>query len=180
MRCDRVRRILATKAARELTPREAQVLSVHLEECRACAALEDELDRTWRALECHPSATVSEDFLPRLRARLRAEQTEPRSGWSRRPAWSWRWAALAVGLTLAAVILSRDVQLRHEGRQAGVAADRDRRDDQFLEDLEQTLQYSAADTLSAFDSWPFAPQESTAPEPSKAGPAKKLKQKEPS
>jgi predicted anti-sigma-YlaC factor YlaD len=182
MRCDHVRRFLARKAARDLTPREARVLAEHLNACRECAALEDQLDRTWRALECHPSVTVSEGFLPQLKAKLRAEKTKSRSGWIHHHAWGWRWAALAVGVTLAAVFLTRDGQLRHEARQAGQHAgaltDRDQRDEQFLEDLEQTLQYSAADALSAFDSWPIAPQESKASEPSNAGPAKKLKQKE--
>ena len=181
MQCDPIRRILARKAVRDLTPGEARELAEHLNVCRECAVLEDQLDRTWRALECHPSLAVSEGFLPQLRAKLRAEELRPRTRWISHPAWRWRWAALAVGIALAAVLLTRDGLLRQDTRQAGhagTATDRDRRDEQFLEDLEQTLQYSAADTLSAFDSWPFAPQDSTASESSKAGPAQKLKKKE--
>ncbi len=184
MRCDQARRMSERKAARGLSPRDEEILAEHLSACTECTALESQLDRTWQALEHHPSIEVSEKFLPQLRAKLRAENPEPRRGWVWRPAWGWRWAAVAVGIALAVVILARSGQLRHETGSkpphATIISDRDRRDDQFLEDLERTLQYSAADTLSAFDSWPYAPQDSPAYEPTKILPAKNPKQKEPS
>src|SRR5512136_2933633 len=117
MRCDHVRRILARKAVRDLTPGEARVLADHLRVCPECAGMEDELDRTWRALERHPSVSVSDKFLPELRAKLRAEKTSSRHGWLRLPVWSWRWAALAVSIFLAVVILSRDGLLHREAGQ---------------------------------------------------------------
>ncbi len=184
MRCDQARRMSERKAAQGLSARDERSLAGHLSTCPACAALEDQLNRTWQALGLHPSIEVSEKFMPLLRAKLRAENPEPRRGWVWLPAWGWRWAAAAVAVTLAVVILTRSGQFRHEvdskSPHASITSDGDRRDDQFLEDLERTLQYSAADTLSAFDSWPYAPQDSPAYEPSKAQPAKKLKQKEPS
>lgn len=184
MRCDHTRRMLARKASRDLSARDQQMLASHLSSCAECAAFQDQLDRTWSALEYHPSLEVSEDFLPRLKAKLGAGEALPRSAWTWRPAWGWQWAALAVCITLAVVILTRGGQLRHSvppaNQGTSMTADRDQRDEQFLQDLEQTLQFSVADALSAYDSWPATAQESSTPEPSKAGPAKKMKQKEPS
>ncbi len=183
MRCDQARRMLARKASRDLKPRDEKALASHLNSCTECAAFQDQLDRTWDALECHPSVEVSEDFIPKLKAKLKADEALPRSFWTWRPAWGWQWAALAVGITLAVVILTRGGQFRHSVPPANPGAslsNRDRSDEQFLQDLEKTLQYSVSDALSAYDSWPATEQESAAPAPGKTAPTKKIKQKEPS
>ncbi len=183
MRCDHARRMLARKASQDLDARDEELLASHLGGCAECSTFQDQIDRTWSALECHPTVEVSEDFIPRLKARLRADEARPHSAWRRLPAWRWQWAALALGITLAAVILSREGQLRDSAppaNQGAGYADRDRKDEVFLQDLEKTLQYSVADALSAYDSWPATEQESSTPQPGNEVPAKKIKQKEPS
>jgi predicted anti-sigma-YlaC factor YlaD len=184
MRCDQVHGMMARKASEGLSPRAEQTLVDHLRSCSECAALEDQLGRTWNALECHPSLEVSADFLPRLKAKLKTEQATPRAGRAWQPAWGWQWAAVAVCITLAVLILAKTGQFRHSTQRVdqgtNVAAERDRKDEQFLQDLEQTLQYSAADSLSTYDAWQASILEPTALESLKARPVAKTKKKEPS
>lgn len=184
MQCDHARRMLARKASQELDPCDQQALASHLGSCAGCADFQEQLDRTWSALAHYPTLKVSEDFLPRLRTKLNTNEAPPRSAWKWRAAWGWQWAALAVCVTLAVVILTRDGQLRHSPSRGiitpSATADGDRRDEQFLQDLEQTLQYSAADALSIYDSWPDTGQEVSSSGASKAESPKKMKQKEPS
>jgi hypothetical protein len=174
--------MLARKASREISPHEAKLLAEHLSTCPQCAGLEDQLERTWSALGCHPSVEPSPDFLPRLKARLRAEQTAQGAGRTWRRDLRWQWMALAACLLLAAVLLTRNGQLRHsalppdQGR--NLAADRDSWDEQFLQDLEQTLQRSDAEYLSAYSSWPGAGNEAASLELPKARLANETKKKE--
>jgi len=75
----------------------------------------------------------------------------------------WQWVALATGILLAAVLLVKDTPV-FRGASSGeppikMAADRDRADDQLLEDLERILQRSEEDYLAAYDAWPVSLQE---------------------
>jgi anti-sigma factor RsiW len=184
MRCDQVHRMMARKAAEGLSPRDEKTLMEHLHSCSECAALEDQIDRTWNALASHPAVEVSADFVPRLKAILRIESATPQTGRAWRQVWGWRWATVAICIALAVVIISKSGQLRRgiHGVDQGtnVAAERDRRDEQLLQDLEQTLQYSAADSLSTYDAWQASILEPTALESLKAIPVAKTRQKEPS
>ncbi len=184
MRCEHTRRMLARKVSGELSARDEQALASHLRSCADCASFQDQLDRAWNALAYYPPLEVSADFVPKLKAKLRTAAIPRRPAWSWQPSWGWQWAALAVCLTLAVVFLTRDGLLRHSGTPANsgtsVTADRDRKDEQFLQDLEQTLQYSVADALSAYDSWPDTGRESSSAGLPENGPSKKMKQKEPS
>jgi hypothetical protein len=184
MRCDQAHRIMARKASEDLSPRDQQTLADHLRGCCACAAFEDQLNRTWNALACHPPLEVSADFLPRLKAKLKTEQAVPRRAKAWRPAWGWQWAAATVCIALALVFLAKTGMFRQSTRgvdqSTNVAAERDRRDEQFLQDLEQTLKYSAADSLSTYDAWQASILEPAALESIKAMPVAKAKKKEPS
>jgi hypothetical protein len=182
MRCNRARRLLERKASREISPHKAELLADHLGKCPQCAGLEDQLERAWSALGCHPSVEPSPDFLPRLKARLRAEQTVQGAGGTWRHNLKWQWVALGACLLLVAVLLTRNGQLRHGAlppdQGLNLATDRDRKDEQFLQDLEQTLQRSDAEYLSAYSAWPGAANEAAHLELPKARPVDETKKKE--
>ena len=161
MRCNRARRISAWKASRGISVRDERLLADHLRACPECARLQDQLERTWRALEHIPSFEPSPDFVPKVKARIRAERDVPRSAPNWRPGVAWKWAALAAGVMLVAVLLTKNGPLRHEviPPNHGVnVTDHDSWDEEFLQDLELTLQQSDADYLSTYDSWPGAAQ----------------------
>lgn len=172
MRCKRARRLLELKASQGLSPRDGKLLADHLTVCPECAEMETQLERTWEVLGHYLPVEPSPDFLPRMKARLRAERPAPRPGWNWHPRLGWQWLALAACVALFAVLLSKSGQLRQDdpGPSPAVktATDHDRADDQFLEDLERTLQHSDADYLSTYDSWPAAMQDFVGPEPSPA------------
>ncbi|MGA2261035.1 MAG: hypothetical protein ABSH28_06335 [Acidobacteriota bacterium] len=183
MRCTRAQSILARKAARGISADDERLLVEHLRACPECAGLEDELERTWSALECHPLVKPSPDFVPRLKAKLRAEREASPVLWTWRPDRKWQWLAAAACILLATVLLTRNGPLRHNTQPANqelgmAAADRDRGDEKILQDLEQTLEYSDADYLSAYDLWPGSPRETTNSAPPKAGLNYKTKRKE--
>ncbi|MBZ5499286.1 MAG: hypothetical protein LAP85_23050 [Acidobacteriia bacterium] len=183
MRCNRARRMLAQKASQDISIHDEHLLADHLSACAECARLEEELERTWSALGCHPTVEPSADFLFRIKARLQAGEVAPGGLWNRLPALRWQWVALAGCALLAAVLLTKGGQLRQPPQSPepgkNITANHDRWDEQFLDDLEQTLQYSAADALSAYDSWPVTALDTPGPEASRSRPAVKLKKKEP-
>jgi len=179
MRCTQARRLMEMQAAQGIGPDPERQLAEHLAGCPECSGLARQLDRVWDALAWHPRVEPSPDFLPRLRARIRAEEETHRSG--RPPAWQWRWAALGAAVLLAIAILSRQggiqppVAITPDG--ASAAMERDSWDEQFLEELEQTLHRSDADLLSTYDSWPASAQE-PAISPYRAVPERNSKRKE--
>jgi len=158
MNCERARRMMARKASRDLAPHEEQALADHLSVCSGCARIEDELERTWSALGLYPSVESSPEFIPKLRAKLQVERPTP----AVRRTWqfgrNWQWAALAGCFLLAALVLTRTESMHRTAptpvQTAKTAADSDRSDEQFLQDLDDSLQHSAADCLSTYDSWP--------------------------
>ncbi len=182
MRCHRARRLLARKESQSISRREERILSGHLSICRECAGLEDQLERTWSALSCHPQIEPSPDFLATLRSKLRAEPASPASRQTRQFHLRWQWAALAAGILLAAILLTRDRPISRYTPTAKpgikIAADRDPGDEQFLEELARILQRSDTDYLATYDSWPGALQETGSMSPAKKGPVKSNVRKE--
>jgi len=182
MRCHRARRLLARKESRRISRREERILSDHLSICRECAGLEDQLERTWSALSHHPQIEPSPDFLAKLRFKLRAEPAPPESRQARHLSLRWQWVALAAGILLAAILLTRDRPISRHSPTAEpgikIAADRDRGDEQFLEELERILQRPDADYLATYDSWPGALQETGSISPAKQGPVESTVRKE--
>ncbi len=158
MNCERARRMMARKASRDLAPHEEQVLADHLSVCPGCARLENELERTWSALGLYPAVEPSPKFLPGLRAKLQLERPTPEVRWTWPFGRKWQWAAWAGCFLLAALVLTRTESMHRTAptpvQTAKTAADSDRADEQFLQDLDDSLQHSAADYLSTYDSWP--------------------------
>jgi hypothetical protein len=184
MSCRRARDIMEEKAAREINGCDEEWLQSHLRECPECAAIEGQLDRSWEALAAHPSVEPSAEFLPKLRSRIQAERNRSLSGWHRRPMLKWQLAALAVCVLITAVLLTKHdhflPNFQIAPKEAAGPADRDRADDQFLQDLETTLQNSIADTLSTYDSWTGMVSDPKGPEANKPKPAEGVtKKKEP-
>ncbi len=175
MNCKQARRLQAGKASRGLRPRDERLLADHLRVCPDCSALENEMERTWDAMACFPSLEPSAGFLSDLKARLRAEPASPgRREWSRRPGLVWQGMALAACLLLFAVLLTRigpDRRQAVTGPAAHPAADSDRWDEQFLEDLDRTLTRPDADYLAVYDSWPGTAQDHAAPAKGETRPA---------
>ena len=179
MHCKRARRLLSEKASRSLGSRNERMLADHLRGCSGCAGLERQMEQAWMAMECYPAVEPSSDFLPRLRTRLRAERAvPPRREWLRQPGLVWQGMALAAGLVLFAVLVTKGGPPRRQALPERPAAatiqDRDRWDEQFLEDLEQTLAQSDADYLSTYDAWPGIVHENAGREREKTTPAGKL------
>jgi hypothetical protein len=182
MRCDRARRLLELKTSHTLGQGRERELADHLGACPECAALEDELEQAWQALAWHPTVEPSPDFLFRLKARIRAEQFEPRPRSIWHPNLNWRWVGLAACILLAVVVLARFGPMRpHDSTRApgqNVAIEHDRWDDQFLEDLDQTLWRSDLDYLSTYDSWPASAQEPAGFSSKPGKPVERSKKKE--
>jgi hypothetical protein len=183
MNCRQAREITAAKAAGELWPPEEQELRKHFLECAGCAELEGQLECAWDALDCHPTLEPSAEFLPRLRSRIREDRLATPKPRSFGVPLGWQWAALAGCVVVAALFLIHSGVFRSDApvpeERAAVTASHDAGDEQFLRDLDRLMEYSAADSLSAYDSWPGAVQESTGQEAARPVPAKKLMKKEP-
>ncbi|MBP1595252.1 MAG: hypothetical protein H6Q05_629 [Acidobacteria bacterium] len=180
MRCYRARGLLRRKAAESLSDSQERRLEEHLGACLACSKLTEEIERAWAALGHLPTVEPSADFLPRLKARLREEDTSSRQGTG--PVRSWRWVAVAACVLLAAVFAARFETGRQnpspEERTAVSARDSNVPDEQFLQDLEEILQQSDVDFLSAYDVWPAVPQDAKDRGTRKAGEADGSKKKE--
>jgi predicted anti-sigma-YlaC factor YlaD len=182
MRCNQARRLLARMATLDLAPPEERRLKEHLSACAGCSTWAAQLARAWQALDHYPEVEVSPDFIPRFRARILAESRHSRTD---RPWWAgWRWAAAAAGILAAAVLISQIGYFQRSEPDAAaisqLAVERDQRDELFLQDLEQTLQTSAADFLSAYDSWPGEAPERVEDESVKSPASGKIMKKEPS
>jgi anti-sigma factor RsiW len=183
MNCRQAREIIAAQTAGDLAPQRLREMQEHIRTCEACAELDEQFRQTWDALSCHPTLEPSADFMLRLRSRIQAEEARESKARHFGSLLKWRWAALAVCALAAAVLLTRP-GLFHPGAPVSqepvpVAVGRDSGDEQLLRDLDKLLDYSAADALSAYDSWPGGPPEGTIPEMPNPIPAKKLMKKEP-
>jgi hypothetical protein len=182
MRCDQARRILERKASMEIDLDDERKLKEHQNVCPACAGLEDQLERTWHALEEIKPMEPSPDFLPRFRARLRDEEDRGTQGfpWQKGP--GWRWIALAACILLAAVLLTRTGLVRHGTSLApqvsDTSHDRDGWDERFLQDLDQALQHADLDYLATYDSWPETVPEAKSVAPADVRPGYHVKKKE--
>ena len=182
MRCFRARRLMSRRAAQGLSMHQEQMLQEHLVTCGACSRLTDELERAWKALEFHPILEPSADFIPRFKARLREEEPASREKPVWKPVLSWRWMAMAACILLAVVLISRHETGQQDSssppdRAAVSVADQSIPDEQFLQDLEEILQQSGTDVLSAYDVWPGIAQDSGNRESPKAGPAEGINKK---
>ncbi len=184
MRCYRARRLLARRESGSIKPRLEAILAEHLQSCPECGRMEAELEKTWNALGRCPGIEPSADFLPTLTKKLRAEQDLTRRARKLHFHVKWQWAALAAGALLAIVLLRHEGQLHHEVNPANqgmkASAESDRSDEQLLQDLEMMLQSADADYLSAYDSWPSSPLQTSDGKPSKQSPGTKTMRKEPS
>ncbi len=173
MHCHRARRLLEHKESQALPAREEGRLADHLQACTACRELQTQLDLTWKALGYHPSVEPSADFLEKVRDRIRDRPAEmlPVHGWNLKPAW--QWMALAACALLAAVIVVRNIGIFSEtqpvSQQTTVPSKPDLWDEQFLRDLEKTLQHSDAEVLSIYDTWPGFLQEGSNFDSSRGG-----------
>src|SRR5437867_9987484 len=136
MRCRTARRLAAELAeGAGGTPGQAD-LSVHLRSCPGCARLAEELARSWQALEAYPAIEPSNEFVPRLRARL--EIAEPRTAPEPfRPA-GWQWMALVATVLVAILVGVSGLDQPRAVTESGLSR-RDLADDRFLADLETTL-----------------------------------------
>lgn len=182
MRCKRARSLWVRKVSEGISPQQEKVLDDHLKACPACGRMETELEETWNALGSSPGIEPSADFLPRLRVKLQAEQSQPRPEQRRRLSLKWQWAALAACALLAAVLLTRNGQFRHEALPSSqgvkIATDSDHSDEQLLQDIERALQSADTDYLSTYDSWPDVARQSPGSETFKGNPANRTKRKE--
>lgn len=183
MNCRQAREIMAAHAADDPEPREERELRDHILGCASCAGLEDQLKRSWDALSCHPTLEPSAEFLPKLRRRIQAERAKAKGAWHLGLQHRWQWSALALGAVAIAVLLTRPGIFQSgapaPAEKGAASASRDAFDEQLLRDLDQLLEYSAADSLSAYDFWPGPVPEGPEPEIAKPIPAKKLMMKEP-
>ena len=181
MRCHRAQRLMTEKAERVIDPVNEQRLRNHLEKCSDCNSLEDQLDRIWDMLECQPAIEPAPESLLRIKELIREERLQSRPVGGLKPHVRWQWVALAACAILAAVLLTRNGPFHHTvtGEKAkATAADHDRWDEQFLQDLDETLSRSAADSLSTYDSWPGMAPEVSPPASSKTAPAIGMRKKE--
>jgi anti-sigma factor (TIGR02949 family) len=87
----------------ELAPDDARELEVHLRQCSACAELREDRVRLSAAIRTEvPALQAPTELRSRIRNQLRAEGRTDNIRPLNRSS-SWRWAALAAGVALAAV-----------------------------------------------------------------------------
>ena len=108
MRCHRIQKRLAVYQDGEVSGKERDRISAHLEGCPACRSAYAELEQVWQSMEIIPEIGVSAGFEGRLFERINAEP-EPRTVW--RFHWfpwvnQWRLApAMAAVVLLAGTVL---------------------------------------------------------------------------
>ncbi|MCX5826290.1 MAG: zf-HC2 domain-containing protein [Deltaproteobacteria bacterium] len=102
MRCHRIQKRLAVYQDGEVSGKERERISTHLEGCPACRSAYAELEQAWQSLEKIPEIQASAGFERRLSERINAVP-EPRSRW--RFLWgSWVYRAYPAP-AMAAVLL---------------------------------------------------------------------------
>ena len=108
MRCHRIQKRLAVYQDGEVSGKERERISTHLEGCPACRSAYAELEQAWQSLEKIPGIQASAGFEGRLFERINAVP-EPRSRW-RFPWVSWIYRAypapaMSVVLLLVGTVL---------------------------------------------------------------------------
>jgi anti-sigma factor RsiW len=102
MRCHRIQKRLAVYQDGEVSGKERERISTHLEGCPACRSAYAELEQAWQSLEKIPEIQASAGFERRLFERIDAVP-EPRSR------WRFRWVSwidrVCPAPTMATVLL---------------------------------------------------------------------------
>jgi anti-sigma factor RsiW len=108
MRCHRIQKRLAVYQDGEVSGKEREQITAHLEGCPACRIAYAELEQAWHRLEKIPEIQASPGFEERLFERINAVP-DPRTWWSFHwVPWvdQWRLApAMAAALLLVGTVL---------------------------------------------------------------------------
>jgi hypothetical protein len=165
MECRKVREIIEKAIEGSAVVRDPS-LDVHLHDCRECTSYLNDLKLTWDILGAYPEIGVSPDFSDRLHRKIAQPYRRPhrRPGWI--PALSWQWALTGAAVLVFGIFLtvrSSRMPALLELAPNGL----DAQDEEFLQDLDQSLQRTTGDYLQVFDSW----RESTDLSPSDQLPA---------
>ena len=153
MRCKRARKKLGLMEG----PEEWQTdpaLAAHLKECGLCSEYGKELLLTWEALGRYPSVNPDPDFITTFKRRLAAQESRNGARVSETSIPGWQWMALAASVLLALLLTIRPPQRAVDVKAGLPNADADVRDENFLRDLDQSLERSESNYLPVYDSWP--------------------------
>jgi len=127
-------------------------LREHLQSCRTCREVSEQLDRTWRAMSAYPSIEPTPDFLPRFHRLLQAGESHRGSPvW--RPVMGWQWMALVASVAIVCFLLIAKSPPHPAVPEAVMT--RDQIDEKLLEDVEQSLNRTdvVRRYLPAYDEW---------------------------
>ena len=112
MRCKAVEPLLSEYIDNRLSARRTLELERHISECHSCSRVYNELRRTVVLVASAPRASVSDDFMSSLQARLETREPSPaRAAWVEniralfRPRALPAWGAAAAAAALAAFLL---------------------------------------------------------------------------
>ena len=160
MRCKRARKKLGLMEG----PDEWQTdpaLAAHLKECGLCSEYGKELLLTWEALGRYPSVIPDPNFIATFNRRLAEQERRGRTRVSEASIPGWQWLALAASVLLVLLLTIKPPQPALDDKAGLTNADVDVTDENFLRDLDQSLERSESNYLPAYDSWPAADTESS-------------------
>lgn len=127
-------------------------LDAHLKACKECAGYLNELQLTWDILGTYPSISPSPDFAGRLHHKI----AEPRRPERWYPAWipavSWQWAVAGACVLVFGIFLTVHFNSTPAFLELAPSS-LDAQDEEFLQDLDRSLQQTTGDYLQVFDSW---------------------------
>ena len=151
MECRKVRELIE-KAIEDSAVVRDPSLDTHILDCRECASYLNDLKLTWDILSAYPAIRPSSDFSGRLHRKIAQPYRQQRwcPGWI--PALSWQWALTGTGVLVLGIFLT--VRSSRTPALLELAPNGlDAQDEEFLQDLDRSLQRTTGDYLQVFDSW---------------------------
>ncbi len=174
MRCKQARKRLRLMSG----PEEWQAdpdLQAHLKECVPCSDHGQEILRTWEALGQYPSVRPSPDFIRTFNLRLADQEPRNRIPSFAGPIPGWQWMALAASVLLVILLAVKPPQPAADLK-AGLS-NTDVTDENFLQDLDRSLESSEGNYLPTYDSWPATELENSPESSPESQPGSNSKQK---
>lgn len=153
MKCREAQAALEGTSMQPGSPGAGGPLHEHLQSCRTCGEMSEQLDRTWTAMSAYPSIEPSPDFLPRFHRLLQTSEPHQGGPWIWRPVMGWQWMALVASVVIVCFLLISKSPPHPAMVEAAMTGDQ--MDEKLLQDVEQSLNQTDVvhNYLSVYDEW---------------------------